>query len=127
MTALVLLPIFYNADDEGNLAPVEDDKFLATAEEVAREFGGGALHVFRDGRVRGFWWDQGVLDRDDLAVLEVDIPDRADKREWLKTYARDVLVKRFRQRAIYLKFIGPVETWVIQAEEMPNEEVSDGA
>jgi hypothetical protein len=58
---------------------------LRTAEEIAQRFGGGTLFFFRHEELRGFWWDQGLVDRDTLALLE------------LRTYARDVLLNRFRQ------------------------------
>ena len=67
---------------------------------------------------RGFWWDQGIVDRDTLGLLEVDVPDTPEARAWLRTYARDVLLERFRQKAIYLKFVGPVETLVVTDEEI---------
>jgi hypothetical protein len=58
------------------------------------------------------------VDRDTLALLEVDAPDTVDTRQWLRAYARDVLLERFRQKAIYLKFIGPVETLFVTDEEI---------
>ena len=48
-----------------------------------------------------------------LALIEVDVPDTRESREWLRAYARDVLRERFQQRAIYLKFVGPVEHLVV--------------
>lgn len=47
VTVLLRLPLFYNPDASGYRAPVEDDKFRKTAEELARRFGGGTLFVFR--------------------------------------------------------------------------------
>jgi len=35
ITALLRLPVFYNPDAAGYRAPVEDDKFLDTADELA--------------------------------------------------------------------------------------------
>lgn len=117
VTVLIPLPIFYNAEPGEKREPMEDEKFMATADEIAREFGGGTLHVFREGKVEGFWWDRNVVDRDVLALLEVDIADTDRNRAWLKSYARAVLVKRFRQKAIYVKFVGPVETLLVTEEE----------
>jgi hypothetical protein len=51
-------------------------------------------------------------------------PDARAGRElvdWLRGYARGVLLKRFRQKAIYLKFIGPVETLLITDEEVASD------
>jgi hypothetical protein len=101
---------------------VEDEKFLDTADEVARQFGGGTLFVFRHDAPRGFWWNEGFVDRDVLALIEVDVPDSMESREWLRAYARDVLRERFRQKAIYLKFVGPVEHLIVSEEEVRDED-----
>jgi len=122
VTVLLRLPLFYNPDASGHREPVEDAKFLVTAEEIARRFGGGTLFVFRQDAPRGFWWAEGIVDQDVLALIEVDAPDTADSREWLRTYARDVLRERFRQKAIYLKFVGPVEHLVVSEEEVSDED-----
>lgn len=47
-------------------------------------------------------------------MIEVDIPDTAESREWLRAYARDTLRERFRQKAIYLKFVGPIEHLIVR-------------
>jgi hypothetical protein len=122
ITVLLGLPLFYNPDASGRREPVEDEKFLDTADEVARQFGGGTLFVFRHDPPRGFWWDEGFVDRDVLSLIEVDVPDTTDSREWLRTYARDVLRERFRQKAIYLKFVGPVEHLIVSEEEVSDED-----
>jgi len=122
VTVLLRLPVFYNVDARGHRLPIEDDKFLQTADEIAHRFGGGTLFVFRQDRPRGFWWDQGVVDRDVLALIEVDVPDTSESREWLRGYARDVLRGRFEQKAIYLKFVGPVEHLVVTEEEIRDED-----
>ena len=57
-----------------------------------------------------------------LALIEVDVPDTTDAREWLRGYARNVLRERFRQKAIYLKFVGPVEHLVVSEEEITDED-----
>lgn len=118
ITVLMRLPLFYNPDARGEREPVEDEKFVQTADEIAQKFGGGTLFVFREDEPRGFWWDWGIVDRDALGLLEVDVPDTPEARAWLRTYARDVLLERFRQKAIYLKFVGPVETLVVTDEEI---------
>lgn len=121
VTVLMRLPLFYNPDVQVEREPVEDEKFVQTADEIAREFGGGTLFVFREDEPRGFWWDRGVVDRDTLALLEVDVPDTSAARARLRTYARDVLRERFRQKAIYLKFVGPVETLVVTDVQVSDE------
>ena len=119
VTALIPLPLFYNPDELGKRDPIEDELFVRTAEEIAERFrGGGTLWVFREGQVRGFWWDRGAIDKDVLALLEVDMEDTPANRARLKAYAKQVLKARFRQTAIYVKWIGPVETWVVHEEEV---------
>ena len=113
VTVLIHLPIFYNPDRRWRRRPIEDEKFCFTAEEVAEQFHGGVLHVFPGGEARGFWWNKGIVDRDVLALLEVDVPDTGESRRWLRRYAQDVLIKRFRQKAIYMKFIRPVEDLLV--------------
>ncbi|SRR6266545_4956864 len=122
ITVLLRLPLFYNPDASGRREPVEGEKFLDTADEVARQFGGGTLFVFRHDPPRGFWWDEGVVDRDVLGLIEVDVPDTTASREWLRTYARDVLRERFQQKAISLKFVGPVEHLIVNEEEVSDED-----
>ena len=50
------------------------------------------------------------------------MPDTAESREWMRGYARDVLRERFRQKAIYLKFVGPVEHLIVSEEEIGHED-----
>ena len=81
VTALIPLPLFYNPDELGKRDPIEDELFVRTAEEIAKRFrGGGTLWVFREGQVRGFWWDRGAIDKDVLALLEVDMEDTPANR-----------------------------------------------
>ncbi|MBI2902108.1 MAG: hypothetical protein HYY12_00775 [Candidatus Methylomirabilis oxyfera] len=49
-------------------------------------------------------------------------PDTEAARTWLRAYARDVLCQRFRQKAIYLKFVGPVEQLIVSEEEIRDED-----
>lgn len=119
VTALIPLPVTYNPDEQGNRDPVEDEKFVSTADEIATEFQeGGTLHIHRDGRVSGFWWDKGVVDHDVHAVLEVDIPDTEEARGRLRAYAKAVLLARFRQKAIYIKFVRPVERLIVTDDKV---------
>jgi hypothetical protein len=121
MTVLLRLPLKYNPDVTGVRARIEDEKFLQTAEEIAQRFGGGTLYSFPNDAPRGFWWDQGIIDQDVLALIEVDVPDTEESVEWLHSYAREVLLERFQQRAIYLKFVRPVEQLIVSEEEIDNE------
>ena len=54
ITALILLPAYYNPDEGGMRERIEDEKFIVTAEEISEEFGGGSIHAHRDSPVRGF-------------------------------------------------------------------------
>ncbi len=67
-------------------------------------------------------WNEGIVDRDVLALIEVDVPDTAESRQWLRAYARDVLRERFRQKAVYLKFVGPVDQLIVSEEEVGDED-----
>lgn len=119
VTALMPLPRHYNPDARGNRKPVEDWKFVLTAEEIAEAFEeGGTLHCPQAGSLRGFWWDRGFVGSDVQVLLEVDFPDTQRNREWLEKYAKDVLLERFRQKAIYIKFVGPVERTLVTLEEV---------
>ena len=119
ITVLIPLPVYYNPDETGRRVPIEDEKFSTTADEIATGLQeGGTLHLFREGTPQGFWWDRGIVDRDVLAILEVDMRDTRENRGWLESYAREVLLERFRQKAIYLKFVGPVERLLVTEEEV---------
>ncbi len=52
---------------------MEDEKFLDTADAIARQFGGGTLFVFRHDPPRGFWWDEGPVEQ--LIVNEEEVSD----------------------------------------------------
>lgn len=119
VTVLIPLPLTYNPDKRGRRRRVERSKFEITADEMATHLHeGGTLFVYRDGHPTGFWWNEGIVERDVHALLEVDMPDTPANRLWLRVYARNVLLKRFRQKAIYVKIVGPVERWVVTEEEL---------
>jgi hypothetical protein len=113
--ALIPLPTFYNPDDQGERKPIEEEKFVETRVEVAEMFGGCVLHYSRTEPPHGVWWNLGILYHDELAALEVDIPNTPEAREQLRAYALDVLLGRFEQEAIYVKLV-PVETMLIMRE-----------
>ena len=118
VTVLIPLPVYYNADERGVRKAVEDGKFLLTASEISVRFGGGTLFRFAQGEAKGLWWNKGIVHQDILALLEVDVPDTARSRSWPRRYAETVLIERFEQDAIYLKFVGPVETLEISHESI---------
>lgn len=114
VTALVPLPRYYNPDEQGNRRRVEESKFTQTADEIARAFQeGGTLHLPPEGSLKGFWWKKGIVDTDVLALLEVDLPNTQENREWLIRYAKEVLLDRFCQDAMYIKFVEPVDRLLV--------------
>jgi hypothetical protein len=117
-TVLIPLPVYYNPDDQGRRRKVEEEKFGETASEIAQIFGGGMLHLPVTGELTGFWCDRGIIDRDEMALFEVDIPDTAESRRRIETYARETLLKRFDQKAIYVRIVGPIETILVVDTEI---------
>ena len=120
VTVLILLPTEYNPDSEGRREPVEDEKFFLTAEELSKEMevDGGTIHVYRDGNVKGVWWNQNVVERDVHAVVEVDMVDSEERRKRLRSYVRDVLLDRFHQAAIHLRYVKPSGGFTVTREEV---------
>lgn len=116
MTVLMPLPLFYNPDKRGRRKPVEDEKLVRTAEEITKMLGGATLHCHRRGRPRGFWWDRGFVDFDVHALVEIDAPATPAVLGRLKSYARRVLLKRFDQKAIYMKVVRPIEQILVTRE-----------
>lgn len=114
VTALVVLPLQYNPDAQGRRRKVEAEHLRLTMEELAAQFGGGFLWDFGSHSPKGFWWDRGVLYKDDVTVVEIDIPNQASAKRWLAAYARDTLLARFEQEAIYIRFVGPIDTDVVR-------------
>lgn len=52
----------------------------------------------------------------ELAAVEVDIPDDRRARSWLTTYVRKILLRRYRQEAIYVRLIGPIEVETVTVD-----------
>ena len=48
----------------------------------------------------------GCFGWDVLAAFEIDVPDTPENRVWFEKWPEDVLLDRFKQDAIYLKFVG---------------------
>jgi hypothetical protein len=113
LVALFLLPTEYNPDASGRRRRIEAWKYVATMRELATRFGGGSLLRRGRGIRRGFWWDRGILYEDELLAVEVDIPDTRRARHWIRKYAREILLPRFAQKAIYVRLVGPVEVLLV--------------
>jgi len=113
LVALLLLPTEYNPEASGRRRRIEAWKYVATMRELAMRFGGGSLLRRARGIRRGFWWDRGILHEDELLAVEVDIPDTRAARQWIRRYAREILLPRFAQKAIYVRLVGPVEVLLV--------------
>lgn len=57
-----------------------------------------------------------MLYEDEMTVVEIDIPNDASAKKWLIEYARDTLGRRFKQEAIYIRFVGPIEVDVVKID-----------
>src|SRR5438552_18032776 len=74
----VLLPLQFN--DARNV-PAE---WLADAVlEIVKQFGAAS---YETQRIEGHWRHAGVLYRDNLVRLIVDVPDAAKNRRWMKAF-----------------------------------------
>ena len=92
----ILLPLY---DNDGNA--VGEQAFAPTRQELTEKFGGLTAHVRAP--ARGLWkTDEGRVERDDIAILEV-MADALD-REWWAHY-RHALEARFRQLVIVIRAI----------------------
>ena len=90
----VLLPVQFN---DGRDVPSE---WLAEAVlEIVDHFGAAS---YETQKVEGHWRHGGVLYRDDLVRIVIDVPDLAKNRQWMKQFK-----KRWRDR------LEQLELWVI--------------
>ncbi len=90
----VLLPLQYN---DGRAVPAE---WLAEAVlDVVDHFGAAS---YETQKVEGHWRHGGVVYRDDLVRIVVDIPDLAKNRQWMKRFK-----KRWKDR------LEQLDLWVI--------------
>jgi hypothetical protein len=90
----VLLPLQFN---DGRAVPSE---WLAEAVlEVVVRFGAAS---YETQKVEGHWRHGGVLYRDDLVRIVIDVPDLVKNRRWMKQFK-----KRWKDR------LEQLELWVI--------------
>ena len=74
----VLLPLQFN---DGRDVPPD---WLAEAVlEIVDHFGASS---YETQKVEGHWRHGGVLYRDNLVKIVVDVPDRVENRQWMKEY-----------------------------------------
>ena len=77
----VLLPLQLN---DGSAVPLE---WLGEATlQVADHFRAAS---FETQKVEGHWRHAGVMFRDDLVKIVVDVPDTAKNRKWMKEFKRE--------------------------------------
>ncbi|MBX9583494.1 MAG: hypothetical protein K2X87_24600 [Gemmataceae bacterium] len=74
----VLLPLQFNDGRE-----VPPDWLAEAVLEVVGRFGAAS---YETQRVEGHWRNGGVLYRDNLVRIVVDVPDAADARSWMKQF-----------------------------------------
>src|SRR5205823_3328714 len=74
----VLLPLQFN---DGRDVPSE--RLAEAVLEVVGNFGAAS---YETQKVEGHWRQAGVMYRDNLVRLVVDVPDLAKNRKWMKTF-----------------------------------------
>lgn len=90
----VLLPLQFN--DAREIPP----EWLAEAVlEVVDYFGAAS---YETQKVEGHWRHSGILYRDDLVKIIVDVPDSAKNRQWMKKFKA-----RWKER------LGQLELWMV--------------
>ena len=89
----VLLPLQFN---DGRDVPPE---WLADAVlEIVDRFGAAS---YETQKVEGHWRHEGVLYRDSLVRLVVDVPDTASNRRWMKEF-KSRWISRLEQLELWL-------------------------
>ncbi len=89
----VLLPLRFN---DGRDVPGE---WIAEAVlEIVDHFGAAS---YETQKVEGHWRHSGILYRDDLVWIVVDVPDSAKNRQWMKQF-KDRWKVRLEQLALWM-------------------------
>ena len=113
VTVLLYLPEYYNPEKGVKGVKIGKEKYVKTAEELALNLsGGGTWHK----KKTGIWWDDDIMYSDKIRILEIDIVDNTKNRNKMIEYVRKTLLERFKQKAIYIKFVRFVEPVVIKVE-----------
>lgn len=89
----VLLPIQFN--DGRNVPP---DWLAEAVLEIVDHFGAAS---YETQKVEGHWRHGGVVYRDNLVKIFVDVPDSEENRQWMKHY-RDRWKARLEQLELWL-------------------------
>jgi hypothetical protein len=89
----VLLPLKLN-DGRPIARKVLGDAVL----EIVTNFGAAS---YETQRVQGYWRHGGVMYRDDLSRLVIDVPDNAKNRKWMKQF-KERWKRRLEQLEIWM-------------------------
>ncbi len=89
----LLLPRRFNDQQ-----PVPDDLLIETVLELERQFGAVSSETQI---IRGLWQHEGQSYRDELARVNVEVPDTPENRQFFQDY-KEQLKARFRQIDIWL-------------------------
>jgi|SRR6516165_5645411 hypothetical protein len=90
----VLLPVRFNDGSE-----VPEDWLGEAFNEMVDHFGAAS---FEKQSVEGRWHGEGLLFRDELSRLAVDVPDTVKNRKWMK---------QFKER--WMKRLGQFQLWMV--------------
>ena len=105
VTAVIVLPEYFNPDSTGHRVLIAEKAFFDTANDLTKLFGGATVLRYRDVDAVGYWHHKGVVERDALRVIDCDIDDTDVCRGKLLQYVDEVVLERFQQTAIYVKFV----------------------
>lgn len=109
VAAQIFLPEYYNIGSAGRRLKIEERKYKETAEELTTIFGGGTWYKDR----KGSWLGKtGKIHEDRIRVFEIDMIDSIRNKRRIKNYITEILVARFDQEAIYLRFV-EVESYTL--------------
>jgi hypothetical protein len=89
----ILLPLLYN-----NGAPVPERLLAETLSELREKFGAASWETQT---VRGLWEHEGVIYRDNLSRVFVDVPDLPEHRAFFKDFKKR-LKERFEQLDVWI-------------------------
>lgn len=115
-TVQVFLPIDYYPGEDGVVQKVEEEKFKKTMEDIALTISGGGFLRESPESIHGIWTDKEETFWDDIKIIEFDVEDTKSTRRKIIKYVRDVLLNRFGQIAIYVRFIPNIEGFIVRID-----------
>lgn len=115
VTALILLPVEYNPNNEGRRGKIPIKDFQNTAIEITKLFNlGCTMDIYPK---HGYWArSKEVIDKDVNVILEINSLPRVEKKRLIK-YCKRKLLDRFKQEAILIKFIPQVQTELVTVKK----------